>query len=255
VEHSAIDLSNFQSQFKSADSEACRAQGVEAVIIGRQRQNRDYEAGQAAATLDAGMRIIGEYWISVGGVWPEPLPESRFIAVDVEPGSEFIDEFAIDNALGRIRSTGRIPVIYSSRWAWDALGLRGVTKYGDQGIALWNAHYDGEADGFTLPYRFGGWEECVIDQFTDRAEFGIGYPLDENAISDEFWQRCYPSEEADVEIRQLDQAESIAALNAAASAHGMAINDQEGLTVVEVTAGSPVQPPPGGHVYLFTTKD
>jgi len=58
-----------------------------------------------------------------------------------------------------------------------------------------------------------------------------------------------------VEIRELDQGESISALNKAAAAHGGAINDQGGLTVVEVVAGSPVQPPPGGRVFLFTTRD
>lgn len=69
------------------------------------------------------------------------------------------------------------------------------------------------------------------------------------------WSKYVPAaEEAAVEIRQLDQGESIAALNAVAAAHGAAITDRDGLTVVEVVAGSPVQPPPGGHVYLFTTQ-
>lgn len=63
------------------------------------------------------------------------------------------------------------------------------------------------------------------------------------------------TQEVEVEIRQLDQGESIAALNKAAAVHGMAINDQNGETVVEITKGSPIQPPPGGHVYAFTTKD
>lgn len=184
-----VDLSNFQKQFGLADAQAIKANGVTGVIIGRQAVNRPYEATEAAAALDAGLTIVGEYWISLNGAWPSPLPESKFIAVDVEPGSEFTTEQDIDNALAAIAGTGRIPVIYTSKWAWDQLGLT-TTKY--SGIALWNANYDGRADGFTLPRPFGGWTVCAIDQYTDKGQFGLAYQVDADAISDEFWARCYP---------------------------------------------------------------
>lgn len=64
-----------------------------------------------------------------------------------------------------------------------------------------------------------------------------------------------PEEQGDdVEIRQLDQAESIDALNRAAEAHGKAINDNDGFTIVEVTKGSPVPLASGQRAYLFVTN-
>jgi len=65
------------------------------------------------------------------------------------------------------------------------------------------------------------------------------------------WERY---KEDDVQIRQLDQAESIAALNKAAEVHGKAINDNNGFTVVEVVQGSPVPLAPGQRAYLFVTN-
>ena len=63
-----------------------------------------------------------------------------------------------------------------------------------------------------------------------------------------------PTLEATVEIRALDQAESIDALNRAAEAHGKAINDNDGFTIVEVVSGSPVPLQPGQRAYLFVTN-
>lgn len=65
------------------------------------------------------------------------------------------------------------------------------------------------------------------------------------------WSRY---EEDDVQIRALDQAESIEALNKAAEVHGKAINDNDGFTIVEVVAGSPVPLAPGQRAYLFVTN-
>lgn len=65
------------------------------------------------------------------------------------------------------------------------------------------------------------------------------------------------NQEAAVQTRPLDQAESIAALESAAHSLGSALNDN-GVTVVEVTGGIPpeVAPflPAGGRAFLFTTK-
>lgn len=208
-----IDVSNYQKQFSLADAQTIKANGCSFVILGRQAQNRPYEATEAAAALDAGLTLVGEYWISLGGAWPSPLPETKFIAVDVEPGSEFTTEQDIDNALAQVATTGRIPVIYSSKWAWDQLGLT-TTKYA--GIALWNANYDGRSDGFTLPRPFGGWSECAIDQYTDKGQFGLAYQVDANAIDDAFWDRCYPPtadvRPVDVGLNRLDLEAMLRAL-------------------------------------------
>lgn len=189
--HLGPDLSNYQKQFSFANAQTIRANGCTFVILGRQRANRPYIAQQAAAALDAGLLIVGEYWMSLGGAWPEPLPETKFIAIDVEPGGEFTTEQDIDNALAQVATTGRIPVIYTSAWAWDALGLSGLTKYGEQGIALWNANYDGISDSFALFRPFGGWTTCAIDQYTDKGTFGLDYGVDANGIADAFWNRCF----------------------------------------------------------------
>jgi len=75
------------------------------------------------------------------------------------------------------------------------------------------------------------------------------------------WERIKSTSEGaspvwgdDVDIRPLDQAESIAALNKAAAVHGKAINDNEGFTIVEVVNGSPVPLAPGQRAYLFVTN-
>lgn len=65
----------------------------------------------------------------------------------------------------------------------------------------------------------------------------------------------YIPPEEEVRIRELDQGESIAAIEKVAASLGMALNDQNLLTVVEVVEGSPKPIPAGGHAYLFTTKD
>lgn len=177
------DISNYQSQFSASDAHALANAGHTFLMVGRQQRNTG-ALQQAAFARAAGLEV-GEYLISLGGTWPEPMPETRYIAVDVEPGSEFYTEQDIDNALAWIATTGRTPVIYSSKWAWDALGLAGVTKYGEQGILCWNAHYDGQADGFELPTPYGGWTRCDIDQYTEKGRvYGIDYDLDLNAARD-----------------------------------------------------------------------
>lgn len=182
------DLSNYQKQLSLEHAEALVAGGCSFAMIGRQARNT-YAPIQREHLRRAGITKIGEYLISLGGVWPALFPETTFVAVDVEPGSEFITEADIDAAIGWVREQGRTPLIYSSNWAWRALGLAGLTKYGEQGIPLWNANYDGMTNGFELPAPFGGWTVCAIDQYTDswqdRAE--IPYPLDMNCCDESFW--------------------------------------------------------------------
>lgn len=147
---------------------------------------------------------------------------------------------------------------------WHALGLDSLTKYGEEGILNWNAHYDGESDSFMLRYPYGGWLSCDIDQYTEHGFVnGIAYELDLNSARDGlFNQVVFDTREDEVRIKQLDQAESIAALNKAAEIHGQAINDQPSsfaeavpVTIVEITEGSPVPIPPGGHAFIFVTED
>ncbi len=254
-----IDLSNFQAQFSRADAAALFANGIEFAFIGRQWQNITAEQQRDFLRLH-GIKHIGEYLANVGTDWPRLFPETRYVAVDVESGTDFETEQDIDNALIWIRQQQRIPVIYSSAFMWDALNLGAVTKYGEQGILLWDAHYDGRTDGFELPVTFGGWTRCDIDQYSGNGRIpGIAYELDLNACRNDLWDipprnAEFVIEEEDVQTRPLDQSETIAAFGSVARDLGLALNDNQNLTWVEVIEGSPVQAPEGGHVYLVTTK-
>jgi hypothetical protein len=190
------DLSNYQSQFSAGDAQKLVAKECTFAFIGRQKNNTWADA-QRAYLLAAGINHIGEYLISLRGEWPRLFPETKYVAVDVEPGSEFITEIDIDNAIAWIRSQNRTPLIYSASWAWNAVGLTGVTKYSDE-IQLWNAHYDGVTDGFLLPQPFGGWTECVVDQYTaDWNDGGLGYPIDMNTCVDGLFSAAATEETSD----------------------------------------------------------
>jgi len=107
-----------------------------------------------------------------------------------------------------------------------------------------------------VPRGFLGHEDTANGTRLGKSDPGPLFPWD-----DLFARLAYDPEpfgrDDDVQIRQLDQGESIAALNSAAVAHGLAINDQQGLTVVEVIdPPDPLpKPPAGGHGYYFTTKE
>jgi hypothetical protein len=257
-----VDLSNFQKQFSAADAHALKVNGFEFAFIGRQANNRIWAPRQRDLLREAGITRIGEYLISLNGVWPELFPETRYVAIDVEPGSEFVTEDQIDNAINWINLQGRTAMIYTAPRAWNALGLAHVTKYPDMGIPLWNAHYDEKANGLGLAEPYGGWTRCAIDQFTGSGHVaGIAYELDLNSCDPNLWfeaprnaEFVIPEEEPEVKTRPLSQAESIAALNEMAKAHGEAINDLNGQTMFEVTAGYPYEPPQGTKWYLATGK-
>lgn len=65
----------------------------------------------------------------------------------------------------------------------------------------------------------------------------------------------FGEDEPEVKTRALDQAETIAALNAIAKAHGDALNDTQGQTILEVTEGYPYPPPAGTRWFLATGRD
>lgn len=182
------DLSNYQWQFSPDDARRLVAMRCSFGWVGRQRVNI-WHADQARYLREAGVHHVGEYLINVGDAWPELYPETRIVAIDVEAGGEFVDEASIDNALLWVRQQGRTPIIYSSAYMWqDQLGLDALTKYGEQGVPLWNAHYDGKTDGYDLPRPFGGWTTCVMDQYTDGwVDGGLNYKLDMNDCADGFW--------------------------------------------------------------------
>lgn len=206
------DLSNYQAQFSLEDAVKLAAKQCTFAFIGRQKNN-GWAKQQRDYLRAAGIENIGEYLISLRGEWPTLFPETKYVAVDVEPGSEFVDESSIDSAITWIIQQGRVPLIYSSAWAWHALGLDALTKYGEQRVLLWNAYYDGVTNGFDLPTPFGGWTRCVLDQYTAAwDDGGLGYPLDMNDADDTLFGPApepAPAPAVDpriVQIRDLAQA-------------------------------------------------
>lgn len=178
------DVSNYQDWLTKAHADALVAKQCTFAVIGRQAVNRTAWQ-QRQAFIDAGIipANIMEYLMNLNGTWPFLFPETRYVAIDVEENSEFITEWDIDNAINWIRQQGREPVIYTSKFYWDSLGLTNVTKYGEQGIKLWNAKYDGRTDGLDLGANsFGGWTRCVLDQYTDRwnDDGVLPFPVDMN---------------------------------------------------------------------------
>lgn len=198
------DISNYQSWLDSEDARKLVEYQVSFVAIGRQITNK-WATKQYEMFIEAGIKpsMIFEYLISLGGAWPALFPSTRFVAIDVEPGSEFDTEADIDAGLAFVQQQGRKPIIYSSAWAWEALGLQGLTKYGEQGIPLWNARYDGKTDGLVLPTPFGGWTRCAVDQYTDKWNDGgfLEQPIDMNDCED-FLDEAAPAPAIDPRVQQ-----------------------------------------------------
>lgn len=181
------DVSNFQPTFSAYEARAIKPHGVTFAFIGRQANNEQFCYRQYGGLRAAGIHNIGEYLISLNGAWPTLFDQTRYVAIDVEPGSEFSTEQNIDTGLQWVRDQGREPLIYSSRWAWDALGLQAITKYGAQGVKLWYASYD-IAVSFDISHRpFGGWTHAVMHQYSASwNNAGVG-ELDMNACEDSLW--------------------------------------------------------------------
>lgn len=160
--------------------------------------------------------------------------------LDVETGNATPDE--VPGWLAMRRAASVDPTVYG-----NAETIRDVTAVCiAQGVTLPHfmvADYDRDP---TIP------DGCVAKQYWEDKAANIDY----SSVAD-YWPGIDAPQEADVEIRTLDQGESIAAINAAAASLGSALND-DGVTVVEVTGGLPDEVtkylPAGGHAYLFTTK-
>lgn len=250
------DVSNYQKQLSYEDCLKLVIKQCSFIAIGRQWSNARAERQWINARA-AGIPNVIEYLESVNG-WPELFPETKYVAIAVEKDSGFTNEWEIDNAIRWIRSQGRTPMIYTSNYMWNLLGLQAITKYGEQGVLLWDANYDGVTNGFELPIPFGGWTRCVIDQYTDEwADGAIGYPLDMNDAEDWLFDPAAALPVITLNFKALDSSESLVALEAVAHNFGAASNDNS-VTIAEITGGLPPDlqryVPEGGHAYLFTTK-
>jgi len=229
------DWSNYQPVPDSATCAALLDGGYTFAIVGF--QNPDIARAQVDALRAGGITVEDCY---IENTPCPPLSSGLKRGwVAVEDGSGFQNRDAVNAQLDYLRSQGLVAGIYTSVTMLEKYGLLGLLETEWAGVPLWLANYSQwwannvPAGAAMVQYSGSG----VIP--------GVPYVLDLN----------YREEVEDaVEIRPLDQAESIEALNKAAEAHGMAINDNNGFTIVEVVSGSPVPLAPGQRAYLFVTR-
>jgi hypothetical protein len=161
--------------------------------------------------------------------------------LDVETGNATPDE--VPGWLAMRRAAGVDPTVYG-----NAETIRDVEAICiAAGVTLphfWVANYN---DDPTIP------DGCVAKQYREDKTQNIDY----SSVAD-YWPGVDAVSEydqgGDVEYRELDQAESIAAINEAAASLGGALNDN-GQTVVEITAGVPqalTDRAPGKRWLLFS---
>lgn len=232
------DWSNYQPIPLPQDCAALLAAGFTGAIVGLQ-----YSASAFAQTaaLRTGGIVVEDCYIEDT---PNPVIPSGMLRgwVAVEDGSGFTDEASVRAQLDYLTSNGLEAGIYSSRYMLDKYHLDDTFS----SLPLWLSDYQDQY-AYALPAG------ASMVQYSGSGVIpGLSYQIDLNYRPD-------APQEADValEIRTLDQGESIAAINAAGASLGSALND-DGVTVVEVTGGLPEDVakylPAGGHSYLFTTK-
>lgn len=229
------DWSNYQPIPDEATCQALRDAGFTFAIVGL--QNPDHGRAQTDA-LRAGGITVEDCYLENTPFPPIPAGMKRGW-VAVEDSSGFHNEAAANAQLDYLRSQGLEAGIYTSVEMLRKYGLTDLLMGAWAGVPFWFANYSWWWSD-KLPLR------ASMVQYSGSGVIpGIDYQLDLN---------YRPETEDTVEIRALDQAESIAALNKAAEVHGMAINDNNGFTIVEVVSGSPVPLQPGQRAYLFVTN-
>lgn len=229
------DWSNYQPVPSDSDCAALLAAGFTFAIVGLQQPGH---AQQQIDALRAGGITVEDCYLESNPA--PPLPDVARVWVAVERGSGFEDEAAIDAALAYIAQEGKAAGSYSSPYEISLLGLTAAFagKYAD--LPKWIADYDGVAAPLA---------GAAIKQYSGNGLIpGIAYALDLD------FQEDVP-EEPTVEIRELDQSETIDAFTHIAERLGMELNDQNGETMVEVTAGAPKPVPAGYHGWFIVTRD
>ena len=188
-----FDVAWPQSSFDTDDARALVRARHTVAIVGRQKSNT-WAVAQRNAILAGGGTVPGEYWESLRGTNPTPWPDTRFIAVAVEPNSGFITEDAIDLAGEKIDRLGLVKVLYSSHEQMRVLGLLDV-DFEARGWKCWNAKYDGAAGDFTLPRPYCGFTRGVSDQSAVAGQYGqprvpgVNFDIDLDNIDTVWLQR------------------------------------------------------------------
>lgn len=186
----AVDISNHQPVLHPRTLDVLYEAGVRRVIVGCQYPSSPWPPGNADsnfAALKTDERfMVAAYFESQEPriAWPRISSYASVIdwyAVAFEEGGGCETEAALDKWLAQAdKLTGKLTRIYTSKYMWDRLGMT-TTKYAAQGRLLWNAHYDGKADGFEIPYPFGGWTTCIVDQYSGHGFIpALGFEIDLN---------------------------------------------------------------------------
>lgn len=194
-----IDLNWPQETFSPEDARAVVAAGIEFAMIGRNPSNL-WARSQRQYLRDAGLTLIGEYLESMGGTFPALFAETGPVAFAVERDSGYAAKADLLEVARRIQAEGRTALCYASLASWREAGLEDDwDELAQMGVLLWcpGYHYDGQPRGPRLPRPFGGWSECVMEQYfggTDLGDVqvpgrieGIGYDIDLDACAPSLW--------------------------------------------------------------------
>lgn len=174
----AFDISNYTGPVTAQMISDFQATQVSKVIVQAvDPPNPPYPPGvtaqQIQACRDAGLEV--EAYIYLWNGWPDGVdyalrlldnqPISR-IWLDVEDISAPVTVEGVGTALAKIIATGRQTGIYTAKWYWPA-------HLNFSSHPLWVAQYDGLAN---LQFdKFGGWERCVMKQYTLEAARAFGH--------------------------------------------------------------------------------
>lgn len=191
----AVDVSAWSGPISFQQCVGLREAGVGMVIVQLHGGGPDgtgfnpHAPATLEATLDAGLLIAGYVWPSWS--WMEALNniqpfQSRlqFLALDVEADAPVHR----DQIVG-IRSADHLPVIYTSRGAWQS--IMGVINLFDD-VPLWDASYWSEYDANTWPPHlgarwvpYGGWTSRSGWQFKGSTDY-LGVHCDLNVFDEAF---------------------------------------------------------------------
>lgn len=201
----AIDISNWQGELGASWFMCAKRDGVEHVVVRASTESpslarvaRSQMHNAVAASL--GLSIyVWVYWqvdpreaVRAALSIADKLPvHTVFLDVEEERAVPSPDEIArwLATAVDEIWRSGRAG-IYTGKWWWDRY-MPGRNDFNK--LPLWIAYYDNQAD-LNFP-KFGGWESCVMKQYSDRGAVCGVSPINLNFADDDYFRESASSGE------------------------------------------------------------